>query len=157
MNIISNTKDFILNFIGNFELYCFPYFYLFYYSKTSERCTKPLNRMKLLKALSWVRGNGLKISTCITYMYTSVIIKYNHKTMVVSFAHINKELQWKTLRGKKDKSKSWATWKMYPYILMYTWKLHAVHESTWCMEGRRFDSQLDLNFYFVAHWWLLQT
>ncbi len=33
--------------------------YLFFYSKTSERCTKPLNRMKLLKALSWMRGNGL--------------------------------------------------------------------------------------------------
>lgn len=29
---------------------------------------------------------------------------------------------------------------------MYGWKLHAVHESTWCMEGRGFDSQLDLNF-----------
>ncbi len=28
---------------------------------------------------------------------------------------------------------------------------HAVHEKTWCTEGRGFDLQLDLNFYFVGH------
>jgi len=34
-------------------------------------------------------------------MYTSVIIKYNQKTTVVSFAHIKKRVAMKDTQGKK--------------------------------------------------------
>ena len=39
-------------FKGNTEVW-----FIFSRSKTSERCTKPWHKMKILKALSWMRGN----------------------------------------------------------------------------------------------------